>query len=1337
MRASPAVVSSLVWACLATLGEATPQDGPVDLSERFETLGGVAVTLWAESPLLFNPTAMDIDEHGRVWVTEGVNYRRWGGRNPGREHPEGDRIVVLQDTDGDGAADTSTVFAQDVDLVSPLGICVLGSRVIVSCSPSIFVYHDDDGDLVADRRETLLTGFGGRDHDHGVHSVVFGPDGRLLFNAGNAGPHIVTDKDGWTLRAGSLYSGGGPEAADNRPGLVSDDGRVWVGGIVLEMEPDGSGLEVIAHNFRNPYEVAVDSFGRRWLTDNDDDGNASCRAVWVMPNGNYGYTSADGSRSWQADRRPGQDTVRAHWHQDDPGVVPTTAVTGAGGPTGVAAYEGKLVPLAKGAVLGADAGRSLIFALKPGERGAGWELSQDVLIRSVPFERDDTTQRDETPHLFRPSDVTVAPDGAIFVADWYDPGVGGHLAGDQEAYGRILRVAPRVQQAPPPTLDLDTTAGRIAALKSPNHAVRFRAWQAIDATVLRDGDADSSGDPLLVAERTALAAETDAALTAMYARGDPIHRARAAWLLARRGAEGLRSVRSGLLDRNPLMRLVSARAMRAAGVPAAVMGRALVRDGSPAVRREAALMLRDAPASERATLFPLFLSAFPEDDRVFLEALGVAYEDMGDYVYEYLARSLSGSGSHWSRSVADLAWRFHPEEAVPAWAARLDAPELGLDAREQALTALAFSAGRPPADAVLNAALAGPEDLRPLATWWIEHHDVGPWAEYDLARHVASAAWDDAELRFDSGPLRSGGVPVAVDISGARRLGLVVTESDNGNGHDWADWLQPRLVGPAGELSLTDLEWTRAEAAWGSVRVGNDCIGGPLQVDGTTYTDGIGTHAHSEIVYDLPEGYVRFVAIAALDDGGSGQPGARSEVVFRVYADAPQDTGRLDDLKAAVRDPMADDARDDALEALAIDPEGGAWLIAEAQADRLDADGRELVAESIFRNPDFGVRALAGSVFERPGRRGPPLPPLDELTALSGDVRRGRLLYGRTDTACITCHAFDGRGGDIGPELTGIRSKLGRRELLDAMLHPSAAISAGYEAHMLETVDGRVLTGFILVDGQRVVIKDSMGERHVLEADEISSRRRLELSLMPDDVALGLSAQDLADLASFLLEDRDVDPDYGEWVDLLGSGTLDGWVAFHPTGDLGAAGATHVANGSWKSAPGGTSIGSAWTLSDGMLATPGQPIGYIRTEARYRDFELRLQWRFPAGSDPGNSGVLLRLIGEDEVWPRSIEAQLMHRNAGDIWNIGEFDMLTDHARTDGRRTVKLAPTKENPVGGWNDYLIRLDGPDLELRVNGRLQNEARWCAELPGYIALQAEGAPIEFRNVRLRAIER
>jgi hypothetical protein len=160
-----------------------------------------------------------------------------------------------------------------------------------------------------------------------------------------------------------------------------------------------------------------------------------------------------------------------------------------------------------------------------------------------------------------------------------------------------------------------------------------------------------------------------------------------------------------------------------------------------------------------------------------------------------------------------------------------------------------------------------------------------------------------------------------------------------------------------------------------------------------------------------------------------------------------------------------------------------------------------------------------------------------------------------------------------------------------------------------------------------------------------------------------------------------------------------------------------------------------WSVKDGVLRCEGKPVGYIRTNEQFTSFELELDWRFDPARGPGNSGVLLRVQAPDKVWPKSVEAQLQSQSAGDIWNIDAFTMMVDMARTDGRHTEKANPTNEKPLGGWNHYRIVLDGGKLELWVNGLLQNTAIDVQAIPGTIALQSEGAYIEFRDIRIRPL--
>jgi hypothetical protein len=252
-----------------------------------------------------------------------------------------------------------------------------------------------------------------------------------------------------------------------------------------------------------------------------------------------------------------------------------------------------------------------------------------------------------------------------------------------------------------------------------------------------------------------------------------------------------------------------------------------------------------------------------------------------------------------------------------------------------------------------------------------------------------------------------------------------------------------------------------------------------------------------------------------------------------------------------------------------------------------------------------------------------------------------------------------------------------------------------------------------------VILRPSISARRILTVMISTSRTvgpRLAASLLAiitAGAATGLAAPEpnlIGAVGAVAIE-----PVFGETIRLFDGKSLDGWRAFYNDGSRDAS--------------------KAWSVQDGVLSCAGRPIGYLQTERLYENYELIVEWRFDPAKGAGNSGVLLRVIGEDTVWPNSIEAQLHSRNAGDIWNIGEFPMAAAADRTQGRRTVKAHETNEQPLGEWNRYRIRMDRGNLTLEVNGLVQNEATDCREVPGRIALQSEGAAIEFRTVELRPI--
>ncbi len=467
--------------------------------KTLKTAPGFEVSLFASEPLITNPAAIDVDTRGRVWVAE-IQWYRGGAKTP-----PADKIKVLEDTDGDGRADKVTVFAEG--LFAPMSICVAGDRVYVATSPDLWVYEDKDGDLKADGPpKKLLTGFGGHNHDHGAHSLVLGPDHKWWMSHGDTG-FDVTGTDG----SNAKFKWGG----------------------VLRGELDGSKLETVAVNFRNPYEVCVSSFGEAYLSDNDNDGNESVRICWIMDGGNYGWFGGPPFGKQELAERLSPDTpFRAHWHFRGhiPGYVPATLVTGFGSPTGICFYEGDAFgPKYKNVPLHTDAGPRECRAYPHELSGFGMRASSELFL---------SNQGD---NYFRPDDVSAAPDGRLYVSDWYDGGVGGHGYNNPEQ-GRIFLLLPtgkklKRHDKPGPYANI---ADAIEGLKSPNLATQFLARERL----LAEGQASVP------------------ALKALLSDAEPNNRARALWVLDRIGGEARGAVVAQLKNSDSTFRALAVRILR-------------------------------------------------------------------------------------------------------------------------------------------------------------------------------------------------------------------------------------------------------------------------------------------------------------------------------------------------------------------------------------------------------------------------------------------------------------------------------------------------------------------------------------------------------------------------------------------------------------------------------------------------------------------------------------------------------------------------------------------------------------------------------------------------------
>ena len=954
--------------------------------DSFKLADGFEVTLFAAEPMVSKPIQMNWDADGRLWVVSSTAYP-----NLKTGEPANDKIYILEDTNGDGKADKSTIFAEG--LLTPTGILPGDGGVYVANSTEILHLADTDGDGKADKKRRVLNGFGTADTHHLIHTFRWGPEGLLYFNQ-------------------SIYIYSHVETPSGIKRL--EGGGVW------QFNPKHLELDIYAKGLVNPWGLQFDRWGQSFLTD-----GAGFEGI------NYAF--------------PGATFVTS------PGAARILRGLNPGQPkhSGLEVISSRHLPDSwQGSVITNDFRANRINRFKLEEQGSGYASKQaeDVLW---------------TDHVaFRPVDISLGPDGAIYVADWYNPIIQHGEVDFQDPrrdheHGRIWRIVaknrPLVQK---PQLSKASINELLDNLKLPEAWTRSQSKQ-----VMKDRGANAV---LPVLQKWVQDLDKTNA--------DYEHNLlEALWVYQTFEVVNEPLLVQLLKAQNHQARAAALRALelwypKITDVPA-LLNKA-VADTHPQVRLEAVIALRKLHSAEAART-----------------ALTVVDQPMDEFL--------------------DFALWQTVRELEPLWMPRLKTDPDFLGNAKKTTFALK--------------SVNNPVAISQLAQLY-QQDQVPEDYQKDVLNSLAKfGSADDLTILFEKASqekTRSNKL-IATQLSAleeaARR-----NVRPSGNLSRIADFIQNddeavstaaiRLIGSwhlngqnetlVNLAQKADKQKRKAALSTLAVLDNDQSRASLLNMTGSKNASDLRMAAASQLVsVDAAE-----AAKISGDLLRTLPVNVDVSELFQAFLTNKQGARALADELTARRIPQnrAKEGRQLMQRNVPYNRRNADDIKSLTQA--LEASGGVLLPEKMPQElTNQEISSLAKTVNE------------------ASDPVKGELVFRKSNLSCLTCHAIGGAGGRIGPDLSSLGTSSPSETIIRSILYPNQSIKEGFELQRVAKKDGSEIMGYLAGNGSsELVIRDASGAEVSIPKSQVDKIEKVPGSLMPPGLTASLDKEEFINLVSFL-----------------------------------------------------------------------------------------------------------------------------------------------------------------------------------------------------------------------------